>query len=46
LVYLALAVSYLCLYVLLVKKVKSIALRDGNGEVVDRLNYIFTPKIK
>jgi UDP-GlcNAc:undecaprenyl-phosphate/decaprenyl-phosphate GlcNAc-1-phosphate transferase len=44
LVYLALAVSYLCLYVLLVKKVRSIALRDGNGEIVDRLNYIFKPK--
>ena len=46
LVYLSLAVTYLCLYVLLVKKVRSIALRDGNGEVVDRLSYIFTPKIK
>jgi UDP-N-acetylmuramyl pentapeptide phosphotransferase/UDP-N-acetylglucosamine-1-phosphate transferase len=46
LVYLALAVSYLCLYVLLVKKMKSIALRDGNGEVVNRLNYIFTSKIR
>jgi UDP-GlcNAc:undecaprenyl-phosphate GlcNAc-1-phosphate transferase len=46
LVYLALAVSYLCFYVLLVKKMKSIALRDGNGEVVNRLNYIFTPKIR
>ena len=46
LVYLILVVSYLLLYVLLVSKVKSIALRDGNGEVVDRFNYIFTPKIK
>jgi len=46
LVYLILVVSYLLLYVLLVSKVKLIALRDGNDEVVDRLNHIFTPKIK
>ena len=46
LVYLILVVSYLLLYVLLVSKVKTIALRDGNDEVVDRLSYIFTPKIK
>tara|TARA_B110000008_G_scaffold182004_1_gene181019 strand:- start:171 stop:509 length:339 start_codon:yes stop_codon:yes gene_type:complete len=46
LVYLALAVIYLCLYLLLVKKVKSIALRDGKVEIADRLNYVFTPKIK
>jgi len=42
---LILVVSYLFLYVLLVNKVKLIALRDGNDEVVDRLNHIFTPKI-
>jgi len=46
LVYLILVVSYLFLYVLLVNKVKLIASLDGNDEVVDRLNYIFKPKIK
>ena len=46
LVYLILGVCYLFLYVLLVNKVKLIALRDGNHEVVDSLNHIFTPKIK
>jgi UDP-N-acetylmuramyl pentapeptide phosphotransferase/UDP-N-acetylglucosamine-1-phosphate transferase len=46
LVYLTLVVAYLFLYVFLVNKVKLIALLDGNDEIVDRLNHIFTPKIK
>ena len=46
LVFLALVVSYLFLYVLLVKTVKLIALRNGNNEVADRLNHIFKPRIK
>ena len=46
LVYLILAVTYLFLYILLVSKVKLIALRDGKNDIVDRLNHIFTPKVK
>ena len=46
LVYFVFVVSYLFLYFLLVRKVKSIALCHGNDEVVDRLNHIFTPKLK
>ena len=46
LIYLILVACYFILYVLLVKKVKSIALRYGKGEIVDNLNHIFTPKIE
>ena len=46
LVYLILVVGYLFLYIFLVNKVRSIALLEGNDEVVDRLNHIFKPKIK
>ena len=46
LVFLVLVVSYLFSYVLLVRKVKSIALRNGNSEVVNNLNYVFKPRRK
>ena len=46
LVYLILVVAYLILYMLLVSKVKLIALRDGKKDFVDSLNHIFTPKRK
>ena len=46
LIYLTLVACYFILYVLLVKKVKSIALSNGKVEIVDNLNHIFTPKIK
>ena len=46
LVYLILVVTYLFLYVLLVSKVKLIALRDGKNDFVNSLNHIFTPKSK
>lgn len=42
-IYLILAVSYLRIYILLIRNVKSAALDLGRGDVVERLNYIFTP---
>ena len=45
-VYLILVVTYLVFYIVLVNRVKLIALHDGKSDVVDRLNHIFTPKRK
>ena len=46
LIYLILVACYFILYVLLVKKVKSIALSNGKVEIVYNLNHIFKPKVR
>ena len=46
LVNLILVFAYLILYILLVSRVKSMALRYGKNDFVDNLNHIFKPKIK
>lgn len=46
LVYLLFVFAYLFLYILLVSRLKLLALIDGKNDFVDNLNHIFKPKIK